>query len=75
MASLEYELFAFVGKYTGKDGKERTLSRKVGEIWAHSDGERYIRLDPFFNFAAVERKPGSDRIFLKVTKPEDRRNG
>jgi hypothetical protein len=70
MPQVEYELFAAVGRYQGKDGKERTSTRKVGELLTHSTGERFIRLDPFFNFGAVERKPGSDRIFLKMVKPE-----
>lgn len=75
MAVIEYELFAAVGKYTAQDGRKRTLTRKVGEVWTHSSGERYIRLDPYFNFGTVERKAGSDRIFLKMTKPENPPNG
>lgn len=70
MAQIEYELLAAVGKYKTKEGKERTATRKVGDVWMHSNGDRYIRLDPFFNFGAVERRPGSDRIFLKMTRPE-----
>lgn len=75
MAQIEYELFAAVGKYTGRDGKERTATRRVGDVLMHSNGDRYIRLDPFFNFGAVERNPGSDRIFLKMTRPEGIENG
>lgn len=70
MATLEYELFAAVGKYQDQNGKDRTKTRKVGELWRHSNGEQYIQLDPFFNFGAVQRQPGSDRIFLKMTPPQ-----
>ncbi len=74
MAVIDAELYAAVGKYQDKDGKERTKTRKVGAIMTHSDGRRYVQLDPFFNFGAVERKPGSDRIFLSISKV-DGKNG
>ncbi len=68
MAKIEYELFAKTGSYQDGDGRDRILTRKVGEIWAHSDGRRYIRLDPFFNFAGVERKTGADSIFIQMKR-------
>ncbi len=71
MPSVEYEIFAAVGKYKDTTGRERTKQRLVGEVFMHSDGNRYIRLDPFFNFAACERKHGSDKLFLRCVKPEE----
>ncbi len=70
MATVEYELFAGVGKYQDQDGKERTKLRRVGKVWRHSNGDPYMELDPFFNFGAVQRKPGSDRLFLKMAPPQ-----
>ena len=70
MATLEYELFAAVGKYQDQNGKDRTKTRKVGAVWRHTNGDPYVEIDPFFNFAAGERKPGSDRLFLKMTPPQ-----
>jgi hypothetical protein len=62
---VEYDLYAPVGKFAGKDGKERNKTRLVGHIYAHSDGKRFIGIDPFFSIAACERKPGSDMVFLE----------
>jgi hypothetical protein len=70
MARIEYELYAVVGKYQGKDGKDHQKLRHVGDIVLHpSTGDRYIQLDACFNFSTVMRKEGSDRIFLKCIIP------
>jgi hypothetical protein len=68
----EYEIYAPVGKFE-KDGKERKKTRLVGHVYSHSDGKRFIGIDPFFNFAACERKPGSDVQFLECVpvKPKE----
>ena len=68
----EYEIYAPVGKGV-KDGKERKKTRLVGHVYSHSDGKRFIGIDPFFNFAACERKPGSDVQFLECVpvKPKE----
>lgn len=63
----EYEIYAPVGKFE-KDGKERKKTRLVGYVYSHSDGKRFIGIDPFFNFAACERKPGSDVQFLECVR-------
>lgn len=63
----EYEIYAPVGKFE-KDGKERKKTRLVGHVYSHSDGKRFIGIDPFFNFAACERKPGSDVQFLECVR-------
>jgi len=70
MTTIEYELFAGVGKYQDSEGKERTKLRRVGAVWRHSNGDPYMELDPYFNFGAVQRKPGSDRLFLKMAPPQ-----
>ena len=68
----EYEIYAPVGKFE-KDGKDRKKTRLVGHVYSHSDGKRFIGIDPFFNFAACERKPGSDVQFLECVpvKPKE----
>lgn len=70
MANIEYRILAPVAKYQGKDGRNRRVSRPIGEIFVHSDGRRYIALDPFFNFAACERAPGRDKLFLSCEPVE-----
>ena len=68
----EYEIYAPVGKFE-KDGKERKNTRLVGHVYSHSDGKRFSGIDPFFNFAACERKPGSDVQVLDCVpeKPQE----
>ena len=70
MAVIDQELFAPVGKYTDKQGKERTKWRHIGDLVLHpSTGERYIQLDAFFDFSKITHKEGSDKMFLKCVPP------
>jgi len=66
---VEYEIYAPVGKFE-KDGKERRKTRLVGHVYSHSDGKRFIGIDPFFNFAACPRKDGGDVLFLECVAPK-----
>jgi hypothetical protein len=58
--------------------RRRQVSDHSGKIARRPQGgaecrhttETLLEIDPFFNFAAVERRPGSDRLFLKMTPPQ-----
>lgn len=68
MAHIEHEIYVSLGKYTETDGKQRTRKRKVGAIMRSDENNGlYISLDAMFNFAAVERRYGSDKIYLTCT--------
>ena len=64
MATKIGEAIVSLGKYTGKDGKERAKTKSIGAVMRHSDGRMYVMLDRFFNLAAVPTKDGADIIFV-----------
>ena len=71
MSRQESRIIASIGSYTDKSGRARRITREIGTIIAHSDGSRYIAMDPFFNLAACPRKPGSDKVFLSIEPIEE----
>lgn len=58
------EAIVSLGKYTGKDGKERAKTKSIGAVMRHSDGRMYIMADRYFNLAALPAKEGADIIFI-----------
>lgn len=65
MAHITHDLYVSLGKYDDDEGKQRTKIRKVGEIYKNKKSEIFISLDALFNFGGLERKYGSDRVFVK----------
>ena len=74
MPTVEYNIVASISKYKDKSGKDKVKYRQVGEVCIHSDGRRYIAIDPFFNLAACERPQGRDKVFLSLIPPDNNNN-
>ena len=54
------------GKYTGKDGQEKTQWVKVGVIGTSQNGKDYVLLDPTVNLAGFQREMGKDMLMCSV---------
>ena len=65
-----------------KDGQEKGKFKTVGQVMEKDDGSRYIYIDPFFNFGAVNRsyknKNGetviSNSVLCSLKEPQDNNN-
>ena len=57
---------ASLGKYTDKDGKERTRYQEVGTLFKHSDGRCFLRMNAYFDYGRLNVKEGNDAFFLEV---------
>ena len=73
MAKL-YDLAVKVGEYL-KDGKMRNRYENVGAMWEGRDGSPFITLKATFSPAAIQRKEGSDSIFVSCFTPKEQRGG
>jgi hypothetical protein len=56
--------------YTDKQGQEKKVWLKVGELNEASNGREYITIYPHINFAALPRKEGSDQVFVSMFAPK-----
>jgi len=57
------------GKYTAKDGAEKTRWVNIGALHEH-DGKQYVALDAHINLAGFERREGDTRVFANLFSPE-----
>ena len=62
------ELCVAQRKYTDKNGNEKTVWLKIGEIHEHN-GKTYGVVFPHINLAALPRKEGEDRVFFNLFDP------
>ena len=56
-------------KYTDKNGQDKTVWLKIGEIHEHN-GKTYGVIYPHINLAALPRKEGDDRLFFNLFDPK-----
>ena len=63
-------------KYTF-NGQEKSHWTNVGALFQNDDGSMFLSLNAFFNFSALQRKEGSDRVIIGLfdPKPRDNQNG
>ena len=60
-------------KYTSY-GQEKSHWTNVGALFQKDDGSMFLSLDAFFNFSALPRKDGSDRVIIGLFDPKPRDN-
>ena len=78
------DLAVKVGTYQAKDGSTKNRYANVGTMMENEDGNKFLLIDPTFNFAGVRLEDGKDRVLVslfdpkqaeaekpKVTEPED----
>lgn len=70
------ELCVAQRKYQDKQGSDKTVWLKIGEIHTSNEGREYMVIYPHINFASLPRKEGEDRVFVSMfePKPRDQRN-
>lgn len=54
------------GKYTGKDGVEKTSWKEIGVIMTSQAGKDFVLLDPTVNLAGFPREPGKDKLIASI---------
>jgi hypothetical protein len=69
---VKYNITCKVGSYE-KNGETKGKYLTVGKVMEKDDGSRFIFIDPFFNFGAVERN-GKDLVICSLMEPKDNNN-
>ena len=64
-----WDLAVKAGEYL-KDGRTRNRWENIGAMWEGRDGNPYITMKATFNPAAIQRKEGSDSIFISCFEPK-----
>ena len=54
------------GKYTAKDGQEKTSWVEVGVIMTSQAGKEFVLLDPCINLAGFPREAGKDKLIASI---------
>ena len=65
---VKYNITCKVGSYE-KNGETKGKYLTVGKVMEKDDGSRFIFIDPFFNFGAVERN-GNDSVICSLMEPK-----
>ena len=69
---VKYNITVKTGTYE-KNGETKGKYLTVGKVMEKDDGSRFIFIDPFFNFGAVERN-GKDSVICSLMEPKDNNN-
>ena len=69
---VKYNITVKTGTYE-KNGETKGKYATVGKVMEKDDGSRFIFIDPFFNFGAVERN-GKDSVICSLMEPKDNNN-
>lgn len=67
-----YDLAAVTSKYTDRDGKEKSKWEIFGVMFERDNGRQCVALKATFNPAGLERKPGSNSVFLEAFPSKER---
>lgn len=66
MAKKVKDLAVTVGSYTNSQGEEKRRYMNCGAVMEGDDGNQFLMLNRFINFAALPRKQGSDSILISM---------
>ena len=63
------------GKYTAKDGTEKSKWVEVGVIMTSQGGNEFVLLDPTVNLAGFPREAGKDKLIASIfgDRPQQQR--
>lgn len=56
------------------NGQDKSHWTNVGALFQNDDGSMFLSLNAFFNFSALQRKEGSDRVIIGLFDPKPRDN-
>ena len=65
---------AVVTSKFNSNGQEKSRWTNVGALFQNDDGSMFLSLNAFFNFSALPRKEGSDRVIIGLFDPKPRDN-
>ena len=68
-AHVKYNITVKIGTYE-KNGETKGKYQTVGKVMEKDDGSRFLFIDPFFNFGAVNRD-GKDSVICSLMEPKD----
>lgn len=71
MATKIFDLAVATGKYTDKNGQDRTRWENIGEMYRGDNQNIFIMMKPTFNPAGVAREQNSDRIMISCFAPNN----
>lgn len=69
MATKIKDAAVVTSKYTF-NGQEKSRQTNVGALFQNDDGSMFLSLNAFFNFSALPRKEGSDRVIIGLFEPK-----
>lgn len=71
-----YDLAVKTGEYQDRaTGQTKGRWANVGAFIQADDGGKFLLIDPHFNFAAVAREPGRDRVTVSMFGPDRGQQG
>lgn len=65
---------AVVTSKFNSNGQDKSRWTNVGALFQNDDGSMFLSLNAFFNFSALQRKDGSDRVIIGLFDPKPRDN-
>ena len=71
MATKFKDAAVVTSKYKS-NGSEKSRWTNVGALFQNDDGSMFLSLDAFFNFSALPRKEGSDRVIIGLFDPKQK---
>lgn len=54
------------------NGQDKSHWTNVGAVFQNDDGSMFLSLNAFFNFSALPRKEGSERVIIGLFEPKKR---
>lgn len=69
MATKIKDAAVVTSKYTF-NGQDKSRWTNVGALFQNDDGSMFLSLNAFFNFSALQRKEGSDRVIIGLFDPK-----
>lgn len=67
---VKYNITTVVGSYE-KNGETKKRYVTVGQVMEKDDSSRFILIDPTFNFAAIKREEGRDKVICSLMEPKE----
>ena len=71
MATKIKDAAVVTSKYSS-NGTEKAHWTNVGSLYQKDDGSMFLSLNAFFNFSALPRNDGSDKVIIGLFDPKKR---
>lgn len=71
MAKKIKDLSVVTGTYTNSNGEEKRCYMNCGALMQSDDGNQFIMLNRFINYASLPRKQGSESLLISIFDLKD----